>query len=300
MAILILGGEDDQHAVHVLESLRRRGADAELLDSRWFPGQLAIRYDPISGVGRLRLPGGRLLDFAAIRSVYWRSFNAVIGPNLPDPEQAYLAGNDARSLFESLLIRLPARWVNGWQGYRLHQTKPAQLARVAQLGIPVPATLCANDADAVLDFARRHPRCIFKPVQGGAHARPLTAAHLTTANLQSLTLAPVTLQEEIPGTSVRVFVAGDRVAACEIRTASLDYRDDASAQLVACEVPDDVAAWCRAAARALDLVWTGIDVRRTPDGRHVFLEANPSPMFLGFQAATGLPLTEMLIELLSP
>jgi hypothetical protein len=31
----------------------------------------------------------------------------------------------------------------------------------------------------------------------------------------------------------------------------------------------------------------------------VFLEANPSPMFLGFEKATGLPLTEALVKLLT-
>jgi hypothetical protein len=34
-------------------------------------------------------------------------------------------------------------------------------------------------------------------------------------------------------------------------------------------------------------------------GEYVFLEANPSPMFLGFQDATGLPLAEILAELLT-
>ena len=56
---------------------------------------------------------------------------------------------------------------------------------------------------------------------------------------------------------------------------------------------------CRLIARALHLVWTGIDFRLTPEGRYVFLEANPSPMFLGFEARCGLPLTEALIELLT-
>ena len=145
MTVLILGGTDDEHAVHVLDHLRQRGADAELLDSRWFPDRLHVAYDPARTAGRLRLPGGRRLDLGAVRSVYWRSYNGVAGPDLPDAGQAYLAANDARSLFESLLIRLPARWVNGWGGFQLHQTKPAQLARVAALGVPVPETLLGND-----------------------------------------------------------------------------------------------------------------------------------------------------------
>jgi glutathione synthase/RimK-type ligase-like ATP-grasp enzyme len=42
----------------------------------------------------------------------------------------------------------------------------------------------------------------------------------------------------------------------------------------------------------------GIDFRLTPTGTYVFLEANPSPMFKGFEKYTGLPLTEALSSLL--
>jgi len=45
--------------------------------------------------------------------------------------------------------------VNGWRAFQLHQTKPVQLARVAKLGVAVPATLLANNADAVRDFAAK-------------------------------------------------------------------------------------------------------------------------------------------------
>jgi glutathione synthase/RimK-type ligase-like ATP-grasp enzyme len=41
-----------------------------------------------------------------------------------------------------------------------------------------------------------------------------------------------------------------------------------------------------------------MDFIRTDDGRFVFLEANPSPMFLGFERQTGLPLSEALVNLL--
>ncbi|MCP4377048.1 MAG: RimK-like protein, partial [bacterium] len=49
---------------------------------------------------------------------------------------------------------------------------------------------------------------------------------------------------------------------------------------------------------ALDLVWTGIDLRLTEKGEYFFFEANPSPMFLGFQSRCDLPLSESLIDLL--
>ncbi len=298
MAVLILGNDLDEHARHVHADLSTRGASVEFLDTQRFPAELQILHDPAAGGGTIRFPNGRVLDFAEVESVYWRSYGGVGAAELPDAEQAFIAANDARSLLESLLLCLPARWVNGLAGYRWHQTKPAALARVAALGVSVPATIVTNDPQAVLAFADRHERCIFKPVQGGAHTERVTRQHLAEQNLSSLAVAPVTIQEEIPGTDVRVFVAGERVLACEIRTDVLDFRNDPSAEIVAIDLPGEVSDICRRIAAALDLVWTGIDLRRTPDGRHVFLEANPSPMFLGFERRSGLPLTEALGALL--
>src|SRR5258708_5568759 len=189
MTILILGGRDDEHAVYMEEQLRRRRAHVEMLDSRWFPTQLGIAFDPASERGLLRLPDGKKIPFTDVRSVYWRCYNGVQPPALPDAEQSYIASNDARGLFESFLIRLKARWVNGWNAFQMHQTKPVQLARVAALGVPVPATILANDPEAIRDFAARHPQSIFNPVQGGAHTRRVTPGHLTDENLQNLKYA---------------------------------------------------------------------------------------------------------------
>jgi len=298
MAVLILGNDQDEHAQHMRAYLTTQGAEVEFLDSATFPAQMQISHQPARGEGTICLPAGRTLAFADIESVYWRNYSGVSPAELPDAEQAFIAANDARSLFESLLICLPVRWVNGLAGYRWHQTKPAALARVAALGAPVPATIVTNDPQAVLEFVDRHERCIFKPVQGGAHTQRVTREHLTEKNLASLAIAPVTIQEEVPGTDIRVFVAGRRVLACEVRTKALDFRDDPDPEIVAVTLPDDVAGMCQQAAAKLALLWTGIDLRRTPDGRYVFLEANPSPMFLGFERRSGLPLTESLAALL--
>jgi len=298
MAILILGGADDDHAACMLQYLRTRGADAEFLDSRAFPAELRISCDPAGRMGALRLPGGRRLEFGEITAVYWRCYYGVGPPGLPDPEQAYIAQNDARSLFESVLIDLPARWVNGFGAFRLHQTKPVQLARVAALGVRVPGTLLTNDPESVVAFIEQHPPCIFKPVQGGAHTRHVTPEHLAEENLRNLAFAPVTIQEAVPGTDIRVFVAGQRVLACEIDTAATDFRDDQGAPISPITLSSTMEDQCRQIARTLDLLWTGIDFRRTDEGEYIFLEANPSPMFLGFEQRTGLPLTESLAAVL--
>lgn len=312
MTILILGGMEDLHACHILDRLRADDVDVELLDSRWFPANLEIAYDPGRDRGWLGLPTGRRLSLETIRAVYWRCYHQVCPvpmllpankepgsvPDAPERGETSIALNDSRGMFESILIRLPTRWVNSWRAFHLHQTKPVQLALVASLGIPIPATILGNDPEAILDFTSRHPTSIFKPVQGGAHAQRLTPAHLTRENLANLSWSPVTIQAEIAGTNIRVFVAGEQVMACEIQSSFLDFRDDPDPCIVPHSLPRNIQQDCLRIAQLLDLLWTGIDFRLNPEGQYIFLEANPSPMFLGFESRTGLPLTQALIDLL--
>ncbi|HEV7282047.1 MAG TPA: hypothetical protein VGN57_17730 [Pirellulaceae bacterium] len=300
--ILILGRPDDDHARFVRETLKTRGVRAEFLSSVDFPGRVAVSFDPRSGEGRLTLPGDEgtiAIGFDEVQAVYWRSYDGVGESELlVDPMQRHIARHDSRSLFESLFIALPCRWVNGFEGFRLHQTKPVALARAAALGLRVPRTCITNEPETVRTFCEESPAVIFKPVQGGATTAPIEARHLTDEALARLALAPVTLQEEIPGVDVRVFVAGERVYACEMLTDALDFREDLYARIVPIELPGEIREQAVRIAAALHLLWTGIDFRRTPDGEWVFFEANPSPMFRGFEQRTGLPLTEALIALL--
>jgi hypothetical protein len=298
MTVLILGAIDDDHAIHMCGELRRRGADAVHLDASSFPAATTIAFDPSDGSGEIGLPGGRTVPFASVTSVYWRSYDGIGAADLPDPDQRDVAYNDSRGLFDSMLIHLPARWVNSWYAVQLHQTKPVQLAMVAKLGVPIPRTIITNAPQPLLRFAKSNPRAIFKPVQGGAHTRRLTADLLTAANLENLKISPVSIQEEIPGTNVRGFVIGELVIGCEIPTEAVDFRDDDDQRIVPHRFSLEQERACRTIAKTLGLVWTGIDFRLTPDGRYVFLEANPSPMFIGFEERSGLPLTQALADLL--
>jgi D-alanine-D-alanine ligase-like ATP-grasp enzyme len=67
---------------------------------------------------------------------------------------------------------------------------------------------------------------------------------------------------------------------------------------IAVDLPESVQQQCIAIAKALMLEWTAIDWRLKPTGEYVFLEANPSPMFLHFEHQTGFPITQKLVKLL--
>jgi glutathione synthase/RimK-type ligase-like ATP-grasp enzyme len=300
--ILILGGPGEEHGRFVHDQLRLRGAQCYYLDIRSFPKEIRVNYYPVTNDGEIILAGDTVCRFEDINSVYWRNYNRIAsmhGAPIRDAEMAFIAENDSRGLAESLLMGLETRWVNGWEGFELHQRKPYALSLIARLGIRVPRTICSNDPSALKEFAFREQDVIFKPIQGGTHTERLRRDRLTDANLIGLELAPVTFQEEIPGTDIRVFVAGDRCHALEVRTPELDFRDDPRPEIFPVELPPAVAEQSVTIARTLKLLWTGIDYRLTPDGEYVFLEANPSPMFMGFEKATGVPLTAALLDLLT-
>ncbi|MCX7596446.1 MAG: hypothetical protein N2235_22365, partial [Fischerella sp.] len=293
MNILILGNSSDAHAVHLQNALTQAGATVDYLDTSMFPTQIRISWEPNSFMGSLRLSAERLLKFQDIHSVFWRNFASVSIPSLEDSHQQTIAFNDSMSLLRTLIKACPARWVNSWEAYQFHKEKPLQLRQVQLLGVKIPQTLITNDPEQVLRFAKSHEKVIFKPVYGGAHTQLLTASLLEPKRVNlALSLAPITLQEYIPGTNIRSYVVGNFVYSAEIRSHCLDFRTDLEAELIPVELPQQVQQQCRDIAKALYLEWTAIDWRQTPAGEYVFLEANPSPMFLHFERQTGFPITE--------
>jgi glutathione synthase/RimK-type ligase-like ATP-grasp enzyme len=299
MQILVLGEDKDLHAKHIYDVLLARGVEVHYFNSRTFPTQSGISWYPDTQTGSLYLANGTKLQISEIHSVYWRSFNGIYVPELPDEHQQSIAFNDAVGLMRTLLQAPSIRWVNGWQAYEFHKEKPRQLAVVSNLGVTIPKTLISNDPDLITEFARTIDQAIFKPVYGGAHAKLITPEFLAPARLKlALKLAPIALQEFIAGTNIRTYVIGDRVFSAEIRTGAIDFRDDADVELIPLQIPPAIARISIAIARSLMLEWTAIDWRRNNQEEYYFLEANPSPMFTYFEAKTGYPLTEELVNLL--
>lgn len=299
MNILVLGNAEDAHAAHIKQALTAAGATVDYLDTALFPTQLQMFWRPDTEMGGLILPGERRLNFTDIKSVFWRQLSGVYIPDLQDSEQKRIAFNDSMSTLRSLMQACPCRWVNSWQAYEFHKEKPLQLRAVKQIGVNIPATLISNDPKEIAEFAKSQEKTIFKPVYGGAHTQLVTESHLDPKRLNlALKISPVTLQEYIPGTNIRSYAIADAVYSAEIRSTALDFREDTEAELIPIKLPEAVQQQCIAIAKALKLEWTAIDWRLKPTGEYIFLEANPSPMFLYFEKQTGFPITEKLLSLL--
>lgn len=299
--ILMLGTPDDEHITLLAEKLSQRGEETLVFDTRRFPHEVRIAFneeEPLKGYYQ-DLAAGRKIPVSEIRALYWKLFMGLVPRGVTDSFLHEVAGRELKSAIGSFLRSLPCLSVNSIASVEHHQYKGHQLQLLKKAGLRVPRTLITNDPDALREFYEQEGRkVIFKPVGGGAHTALLTEEDFKSERLEELGNAPVQFQEYIPGLDIRVYTFEDAFFAAEIHSGTLDFRDNPRAGLVPITLPDPVLDQCRILLKTLGLVFSGIDIRRTPEGEYVFFEGNPCPMFKVFEERTGLPVSGRLVDLL--
>lgn len=300
--VALFGAKGDPQIRRVRGAIVERGGQVFHLDSVAFPESVIVSVDE----ERIRVNGKPCP--APIHSVYLRSLGTShrapdLARELKQRPHGLLAQLDeCGSLTVSAVLALEsqgARLVNSPDVNAQHGRKPYQLRLLHTAGLPVPRFLASNDPKAVRAFVKRVKRAVYKPLAGGATVQEVEAGDLNDERLAALAYAPVLFQELIEGTSVRVYVVGNRVvAAGEIHSRELDYRRGEDAVL-ATKVSAAERRAALTAARACSMRFSGVDLIRTTRG-FVVLECNPSPMFAVFEEKTGLdvagPLAQYLLD----
>ena len=302
--ILIIGSADEFHSKYVHDVLLQKGEDAEYWDTRKYPFENRINWYTTSGenIGNIQVKDNKI-DFKDIKSVYWRwQYTIDICKELNmnvDAYTNYVMNYEISSTITSLYHALKCNWVNSVKAISLHKTKAYQLYMLAQNGFRVPKTLISNDGEEICRFAEENNYdLIYKPVQGGCHTSILSKDDLSAARLKNLKTGAVQFQEKLDGTDIRVYGIGSKIFAAEIRAKTVDFRSDKEAKIVPVKLPKDIEKQCRKIMKMFNLKFTGIDIKTKSNGEYVFIEANPSPMFVGFERQSGYPITETLCDLL--
>lgn len=295
---IILGDKRDLHAQHMLAACRQSGQETILFDTARYPSSAQIGWDPEKGQGSISLDDCELC-FEDIGTVFWSSLNTCHTLFTEAQEQSQIALNDANSMLRTFLEESDIDWLNSWQVYQFHKVKPRQLYLARETGATIPATYIGNQAKPIVEFIRQYPKCIYKPVYGGAYTASLTPDLVSETHLaQVLCLSPVTIQEYISGTNVRTFVVGKNVFSAEIRSDYIDFRIEENAEHLAIDTPKHIKQLALEISQSFGMRWTAIDWRRNYHGEYYFLEANPSPMFVHFECVTGYPITDSLVEMI--
>lgn len=299
--ILIIGSQSEDHSAFIYEKIRSRGVYAGYIDTAQFPLHSKISLFPDRNQpGYLKTREGEKLALSDVRSVYWRYYMGTpIHAEITDPFQQQMAYREIESCVGSMFRMTDCLWLNSPEAVEMHVYKTYQLQLMHRQNIRIPQTLVTNDIDELRDFYERlHKKVIYKPVCGGAHTTRLTDDDFCDERMRELAHSPVLFQEMIEGVDIRVYLVENELFAGEIRSKTLDFRDDANHEIVPVALPDAVAADCMKLAKTLKLEMTGIDVRRTPEGEYVFFEGNPAPMFIHFENMTKYPISDRLVNML--
>ena len=309
--ILILSTPRDDHAQTVLAEILKLGAQVQLLDLSEFPQRLGLimRYEQ----GKCHFVFGcaeKGLDFESCRAIWWRRpQQPEISPDVTRTSHRYFAMNECSEALQGLWHALDVFWINDPARDQLAHRKAYQLRVAQDVGLELPATLITSCIGAVREFVASrggHDRVVYKAFS--ATEKEWRETRLLKDNeldlLENVRYAPVIFQEYIEAEAdLRVTVVGDKIFPAAIYSQETSYKVDFSmdmggARVEATHLPTDVEDRLHAFMRQLGLVFGAIDMRRTPDGRHVFLEINPAGQWLFIEQRTGQPIAKTVAKLL--
>ena len=176
--------------------------------------------------------------------------------------------------------------------------------RFQQAGVPTPPVVVTQEAGTAHAVVRDWGLVVAKPLFGSLGQ----GIELLADTPESHALVPgllarfgaVYLQQyiESTGRDIRAFVVGPRVVSSMYRVpAPGDWRANLArgGQAVPCELDAATAGWAVAAAHAVGLDYTGVDILEGPEGP-VVIEVNGNPLWRGLQDATGCAVADTIVD----
>jgi RimK-like ATP-grasp domain len=307
--ILVAGIPDESPLALVIEALEAIGADHRVFDQRRVgAADLEVEIgDAAAGgaVGGTLTLDGEAIPLKTITAMYLRLMDDRFLPGIAELPPHSAGRSHCRRLHE-LLQRFadiaPGRVLNRPADAASNHSKPFQAQAIRAAGFDIPETLITNDPRAAREFIEHAwsegGGVIYKSVSG-VRSIVQRVEPQDLARLDRIRWCPTQFQRHVAGTDIRVHVVGDSALAATIVSDATDYRYAArdigvEPEIVACELDVDVRALAIALAGRLNLPLAGIDLRRTPEGRHVCFEVNPSPAFSFYQQRAGLPISDRI------
>jgi hypothetical protein len=214
-----------------------------------------------------------------------------------DPESASRAAAWFGAVHGWLQVHPEVRRVNA--RFRGINNKPYQLHLARQVGLEIPVTRVTNDLGALERWAAERPLAA-KPVQGGAHCREM--AEMLEYARQAGAAGPFIAQHRLEQPEMRLYNIGGRFIAFDMVASVLDYRTTFDTRVVPRPLDQVPAELCQGLARLMEILemdFGAADFKTDPDtGRLLFLELNSSPMFYGFDLATGGAVSDAILDFL--
>ncbi len=306
--IILVTTADDLAADLIVLHLRRRSVNFVRFNQEDFPARARLVWRAAEGLGNIAF-GQEVINCGDIGSAWFRY---PVEPLTTESEQQpYLAfvANESAGFLSGFLETMPWFWMNRPSAIAAASNKLRQLVCARELGLIVPETVATNCARAARDFidgrdgiAKTVTNASFSQA-GQKYVVYTTSVTLDDLSAASVGASPVIYQQRIVNDfDLRVTVVGNQAFAVRIlvpnRDGAVDWRALDASRIVyeRYRLPDWIEERCIALTRALSLSFAALDFIVTPDGEHVFLEVNPSGQWSWLEQATGLPITDAMVD----
>lgn len=326
MSVLLVTRSDDNASVEmVARALVARGIQPIRLDTDRYPTDvwLSTGYAPGTSPGA----GGRwtrtlstpreTIDLGEVTALWYRRFFAGGGLPLSLGDTREACVNEARRTLYGTIAALGCFELDPLTAVRKTDHKELQLAKAAELGLDVPATLFSNEPRAVQAFWEQvggrmvtKMQSSFAIYRGGVENVVFTNA-VKAADLEDLAglrYAPMIFQEKIEKVvELRATVVGRQVFTASIDSqksdkTEVDWRRDGVGLIHDWQpytLPDQVRDGLLRLTAEFGLNYAAADFIVTADGRHVFLEINAGGEWFWLAREPGLPIAEALADTLA-
>jgi len=314
--ILIITNRLDSHADHLVELLHERHAEVFRFNTEDLLSQHTVTWQP-GGHGVLSNSYHQVaLD--EVTAVWYRKPNDyTLPPDLMEFEK--FLREELRAVVGGMYRTMSGvLWVNPIDTQRRASYKLLQLDTAMRVGLEIPATIVTNSPATAADFAEKHGRegIAIKTVGSGlVHLPPgytIFTNRVESSALQckeKVECFPQLFQAYVPKElELRVTVVGQQIFVCEMETQAsplaasrVDWRryDLENVPYRPGVLPAEVEKGLRLLMSELGLQYGAVDMIRTPKGRYVFLEVNPSGQWLWVEEKTGLRISAALADLLT-
>lgn len=294
----------------VAAALRDRwGVDPVLLDPSGYPTAYGLTLGYAAGAFACGWPDPPPMRPTAV----WQGVH--VGSQLPalDPDTRRTCVAASEVAMVGLLDSLDVFQLDPYWSAARAENKPYQLRLAPAFGLEVPQTIVTNDPGAVRALAGRAgplvTKMLVQPAMSGSGETPVVFTSALTeadlADLDGLSLCPMIFQERVESAlDVRVTIAGKRVFSASIDASArseVDWRDHharGGAAWTPCDLPPAIAGGLIAMLDHLGLNHGAFDLLVTPEGRHVFLELNPSGSFWFLGPELAAPIASAIADLL--
>lgn len=299
--IIIVSQEDDPHTDAVFNYLHEKHQQVvvTIIDTAQFPQTMEFNIAMSSSVSKLKIiyPGYQAISVEKLRSIWWwRPQFPSIDNHIQDSNKAEFAYRECCQVIEGLWYINDCLWVNHPERQEVAFNCLYQLQLAKSMNFRIPETLVTNSARAVVDFWNKHEgEVMFKQLL------PLApkAFRLTPEIMKkigNLNVAPLMFQEMVKlDAMLHLIVIGDRVFASRLLSYS---KKDGGPEMKNYPLPQDIGTQVLNLAKAVGLFYLKIEMGIDKNSKYIFLGMDPTGSFLAEQMATGLPLTEILAELL--